>query len=180
VYLILKKNLFLTDKFYMKYKSIKTSIKMIFTVLVATASLTLGCMESKIQSVTTDSPYSDAANPVLVLKNEHFGGGYTIEGTAKRTYFVGGEIFNYGGVAAYSPTIRVRIYGANGSVYDDHVIYMGDILPAKSVIFDETMEVIDNYKGSEITLTYQDDSRVNTMVLKPNGENITNLDKNSY
>jgi len=180
MHLILKKNLFPADKFHMKYKSVKTSVKMIFTALAATAALTLGCMESRIQSVTTDSPYSDAVKPVLVLKNEHFGGGYTIAGKAKRTYFAGGEIFNYGGMPAYSPTIRVRIYGANGGAYDDHMISMADIFPAKSVIFDETIEVIDNYKGSEITLTYQDESRVNTMVLKPNGENITNLDKNSY
>lgn len=155
-------------------------MKIIFTALAATAALTLGCMESRIQSVTTDSPYSEAVKPVLVLKNEHFGGGYTVEGKAKRTYFAGGELFNYGGRPAYSPTIRVRIYGANGAAYDDHFIYMGDLWPAKSVVFDETIEVIDTYKGSEITLTYQDETRVNTMVLKPNGENITNLDKNSY
>jgi|GEM_PF-4521500 len=159
---------------------LKPNKKNYWYVLIFLLSFLFGCAESRINSVTTDSPYLDSEKPVLVIKNEHFGGGYTIEGTGKRAFFAGGELFNYGARSAYSVNIRVRIYDANLAACDDHMIYLGDISPAKSASFDEKYEVISTYKDSEIILTYQDDSKINTMVLKPSTQNINDLDKNSY
>ncbi len=155
-----------------------TGYKILVTIFTV-AALISGCAESRINSVTTDSPYLDVEKPMLVIKNEHFGGGYTLE-NGKRAYFAGGEIFNFGNQPAYSATIRVRIYEKNGGAYDDYNIYLGDIQPAKSAAFDEKYEVISTYGDSEISLTYQDDSKINTMILKPLVKNINNLDKNSY
>ncbi len=152
---------------------------LVILLALAAAAFAAGCAESRVNSITTDSPYLNSEKPMLAIKNEHFGGGYTLD-NGKRAYFAGGEIFNFGNQPAYSVNIRVRIYGAAGAAYDDHIIRLGDIGPAKSAAFDEKFEAASDYGLSEVTLTYQDDSKINTMVLKPAVKNINNLDKNSY
>lgn len=152
----------------------------ILNIIILAIAFAAGCAESRINSSDSDSPYLNVERPYLALKNEHFGGGYTLE-NGKRSYFAGGEIFNYGRQSAYSATVRVRIYQTNGAAYDDHNIYLGDIAPAKSVVFEEKFEVISPYADSEVTLTYQEESnKINSVVLKPGAKNINNLDKNSY
>lgn len=146
---------------------------------ILTLAFAAGCVESRINSTDGDSPYLNVERPYLVIKNEHFGGGYTLD-NGKRSYFAGGEIFNFGRQSAYSVTIRIRIYQTNGAAYDDHHIYLGDISPAKSAVFDETLEVVSPYGATEVTMTYQDDTKVNSVLLKPGIKNINNLDKNSY
>jgi len=163
---------------YMVIGDVSKAIKILFSAAVL--SFMFGCAESRINSVTTDSPYTQADKPMLVLQKEHFGGGYTIEGTKKRTFPAGGEIHNYGAEPAYSAKIRVRIFDASGGAYTDFTIHLGDIGKAKFVAFDETYEVPTDYSGSEIVLTYQDSQKINSVVLKPNGQNINNQDKNSY
>lgn len=162
----------------MKLEKIVGTLKMFAAAAALTAAF--GCAESRINSVTTDSPYTEADKPMLVLEKEHFGGGYTIEGTQKRTFFAGGELHNFGGEPAYSVNIRVRIKDRTGKEYSDFMIYLGDIGKAKSAVFDEKYEVPGDYSGSEIILTYQDSQRINSVVLKPGANNINNQDKNSY
>lgn len=152
---------------------------LLFTLIILMFFLTLGCGESRIHSVTSDSPYLNIDSPYLVLKNEHFGGGFTVD-NGKRTYFAGGEIWNFGNKDAYSVTIRIRIFQKNGSAYDDFNIYLGDIKATKYVQFNERFEVISPYGYSQIILTYQDDTKVHTVELNPKVSNINILEKDSY
>ena len=167
-----------------RFKAISNILKprnfIILSLCFIIAGAITGCAESRINSVTTDSPYVANDAPKLVLSGEHFGGGYTIEDTDKRTFFTGGTITNYGNKAAYSVTIRVRILDSTGTVCDDHFIYLNDIWPSKSASFDEKYEVVKNYKGFEAILTYQTEDKIQTVVLKSTTSNINNLEKNTY
>ena len=165
-------------KFISKFlKPKKIFIVSLFLIMAGYVS---GCAESSINSVTSDSPYVNIDKPKLVLSGEHFGGGYTVEDTDKRTFFAGGTLTNYGNKSAYSANIRVRILDVNGSVCDDHIINLKDIDPKKSVVFDEKYEVVKNYSGFEAILTYQTEDRAQSVVLNQSTSNINNLEKNTY
>jgi hypothetical protein len=137
-----------------------------------------GCGESVLHSTLVDQPYMAVNEPKLVLKEEHFGGGYKLP-DGRKTFFAGGKLSNCGLEDALNVRMKVRMKDGNGPSQDME-IFLGDVKAHEEVEFNKAYFVTTLEKLDEVIMTYQFGGRIFTFPLDTTTEFIEDYDKREY